>query len=401
MNLERLLPTDESIGIAKKYLDILSIDTIIENYISTNKNISASKIMLINNNKKSEIISSGKGNGNQSIASGLFEALEHHFHYNYRRYIDENCLCTIEIDEILRKNVRLIEHYPIKFLANKIKTPLECIKFRKVDSEKKYIYIPTFLVFPTENQDPNDISNKLTKYMSNNGCAIGVNAFEALIHAINEVIERDSLSKHYIDSIYKNRNEIRVIDKKSLPINLFHLVEDIELSIKSKINIIDITYTLGFPTYYVWAVCEGKPLPLKGSGTSIFSEYALERSLAELFQAYKMYDLDDYKQDLYTKSVFKSKNKFNKLINCNYNDFVKIKLSFLNQITLDDMSLTNILEYMIKHLKQNNYEVYYCTIYNANDLSCVKVFIPGTEVFHRLNYGIFTLPNNYEKVIKL
>ncbi len=75
------------------------------------------------------------------------------------------------------------------------------------------IYYPLFLTFPSylsqvdRSNDSLDSFAPLYRYSTNSGTAIGGNFEEAMIHAINEIVERDATSifllKNFLGSVNK------------------------------------------------------------------------------------------------------------------------------------------------------------------------------------------------------
>ena len=389
MNLERNKPAKESIEIAIKYLNYFGIDFSINRYNTQNNTVTVSKII---NNTTKEIISAGKGLGSQGLASGLFEAIEHHMYFNILRNNDSKKMKMIDI---ANSHKRLVESYPIQYLTRHYRDEIfPAITFQSIINPRKKIFLPSFLVVPEEKIYDENLE-KLTKYKSNNGLAVGISKEEALIHSINEVIERDSLSKHLISYFLKKSQVVHFIDKNTLSSKLFTILSDIELTIRNKINIIDVTHIPGFYSFYVFTNIDDKPLPLKGSGTSFNPNYALERALSELFQAFKMYDEADFIQDEVTKTSFSDFEILSDLIKCKYNMKDLEMKSFPIDTNPNVDSLDEMLNLMIDKLKEHNLNVYCNYIYKAENLFCLITYIPGTENFQMINNGVYTLPNDY------
>ncbi len=84
------------------------------------------------------------------------------------------------------------------------------------------------------------------KYSTNSGCAIGTSLNDALIHALNELLERYSLSKHYYNVFIDHSEKAVFINPKSLSASLLELYNTISAEIGTEIIIVDIKTFDGF-----------------------------------------------------------------------------------------------------------------------------------------------------------
>lgn len=126
----------------------------------------------------------------------------------------------------------------------------------------------------------------LMRYSCNSGSAIGVTAVEALLHALNETIERDALSLFLVRAFLGTaRPRLAVIDPATLPSELERAHAAAERLLGSPAYLLDITGDVGVPTMLAYtAPTPGRP-HRRGTGTSLSPAYAAWRALTELLQS--------------------------------------------------------------------------------------------------------------------
>lgn len=142
--------------------------------------------MTVNENGKLLPLSSGKGHYSQAIASGLFEAIEHYYYLNGR----DTHIKMLSVSDIIKQKKSLLGIVPLNLLMD-ADVDIPCLKLKNLVLDDTIWYPKCFIM---DSKDKNDISNFVLKYVSNNGIAVGLSEKEALIHALNEIMERETLS---------------------------------------------------------------------------------------------------------------------------------------------------------------------------------------------------------------
>lgn len=263
------------------------------------------------------------------------------------------------------------------------------------------IVVPYFLANPEYINKPFlfdefDYST-LSDIPTNNGTAIGTSFEEAMIHAVNELIERDAISC-FLLSIFgrKNPKKIRIIDKHSLPLYLGEMIAKIESDYDDELLIIDIMNDLKFPVFLATFTKQNQPIQPIGFGASLSTSYAIERAILEALQSLHLYDEDLRAEDEQILNKFNQWPKLQKCAQCNLFPLVKsghYSLSKFHESTELDGDLDKILETIIRNLEKNDLYVFYAKHYQSiNGVTCVKVIIPGIEQFHRVRLGNFAIP---------
>lgn len=387
MEEERSTKTNTAIDIALKYFQKFNFEYHTQFFKTNNPDIQTVSVY-INNivDDNGVLIGNGKGRNHQSLASGLFESLEHYLSdpiYHKRETFDHKISKIVEFDNLL------LEEYPIDYLFSDNKQQeIETIKYYSI-IDNKVIYYPAFLTNPSFAKFINHPN--LIKYSTANGTAIGLNKEEALIHAINEVVERDALSVHYIKSfLSKEHYAISVIDKKTLPNNLLGILQLVENEIGTEVTVLDISTEFNITTYLVYARHKDYIIPFQGSGSSIFPSYAMERALLECLQSFHLYDKDLELEDRFTLTEVENYKKFKSIVLLDYKSKKEI-IPFTNK-KRNFPNLNSILKDMVENIQKRGRDIYFTPIYDDEDLYCTHVIIPGLERFHLIKSGLLVLP---------
>lgn len=298
------------------------------------------------------------------------------------------------ISEIIKLCPKLLQQYPIRCLYEKNNfNELSVIKMQHV-SLNKVIYYPEFLFSRNVNLE-NEIST-LNKYKSNSGFAIGLSKDEALVHGINELIERDCLSSYFKEVYFQRSEPTRIVDINQLSSKLKMLIDEVEKTIGSEIILIDISKYQGIYCYYAISKNQKNYTPFKGSGASTISDYALERSLLELLQHYQLHDSQDKLVDYNIKNVFKSYHNYYQAIMTNYEDYPIQRVNINRWRMSECESVSKILVTLTEIITSYGLEIYYCQIVNIEGVVGIKVVIPGTDNFQAINNGMLLIPNEVE-----
>lgn len=126
---------------------------------------------------------------------------------------------------------------------------------------------------------------QLMRYSCNSGSAIGVTLAEALLHALNEVIERDAFSLLLVRSFLPTDDfRLTLIDPDTLSEELAHAYVAVVRLTRSPVYLLDITSDLGVPTMLAYVAPTLNHPHRRGVGTSFSPVYAAWRALTELLQ---------------------------------------------------------------------------------------------------------------------
>lgn len=317
----------------------------------------------------------GKGIGEQSYASALYEGLEHYFseRYDYQGNSEKKVLKdVIEQRAVLKCEAPLNEMY----VSDPVQS-IKCMQFQEIQGERSLWY-PSFLIFPAIA----DVSNEYLCYASNNGIAVGTDLNEALLHSLCELVERHSISKAMIKLLQSPKTRFNSIDVSSVPHDLCEILLEMNKQYGT-ISIYEITTIPELPVYMTVLNCEKSKMPICGYGCSLSSRYALERSILECLQCAHLYsDTERIEDDSVLRYFAPSKEITDMLL---LRNIKRRKSNFSENII--NMSVDEMLNRVVSLLKKEGYEQYYRIIFCSDTLVCVKAIVPGFEKFHLIRSG--------------
>ena len=259
LNIEREFSTEEAKKFALNWVKEQGY-TYEEQEFSTNDHKFKIYRGILKKGKEVIAVGNGKGLGDEPLVGAIFETIEH-FYYNSQRHREHIIFSTQNLKRQLKSLG--VNSYPINLLHSR-SAYVQVDKFLGINNNESFYY-PCVLndVNFKDNHDDNDISG----YRSDNGYAIGATKKEAVLHALNEVIERDSISKvliRYGLGIYDDC-DCWEVDKKTLPYDIRVLIESIETTSGTEVRLIKIHNVYSIPT--ILCVSKGKKwkYPLYGS----------------------------------------------------------------------------------------------------------------------------------------
>ncbi|MET8156133.1 YcaO-like family protein [Sphaerisporangium sp. NPDC005289] len=232
----------------------------------------------------------GKGRREAARTGALFEALEHYL--TGPALFDPTSLELVEPAHIVAGPLRR-EACGV-LLARAPRSRLACHRYRPLGGGRE-IPVPLFLRAPwfvetharrlrEQAGDTCDYGH-LMRYSCNSGSAVGVTAAEALLHALNETIERDALSLLLVRAFLSEADfHPNVIDPATLPYDLAHAYSAAERLTGSPVHLLDITSDLGVPTMLAYTIPTSRHPHRRGAGASLSASYAAWRALTELVQ---------------------------------------------------------------------------------------------------------------------
>src|SRR6185437_3710208 len=329
----------------------------------------------------------GKGkNPESSIVGALFESLEH---YLYEHKCTDN-LVIANLDKIKHQL-----HFTNDFVSD------ICAKVLKDQQGGMYKYqnynenievlvpsiltCPRYLYYTVQVNDLADYSS-IRRYASNSGTAIGINAQEALLHAINESIERDAISLFMIYHFYLNhKNKVEIINEDTLDHDIKERLSYIKTFLNLDIVILDVTSEFQVPVFIALPLNkEFDSFPLLGGGASLNKGHALERAISELVQMFLVYKnipsvADDFGHDSQIM------NKSPKLLNCfsfSIGNHQHILTDYKTIATYDtEATISAQLDTLTTTISKLGYHIYHRNIWQSSNVHCISVIIPELERF--------------------
>ena len=376
--IERNLSVETAILNAEDILSQLPISHTIEK-VSLDSKLYTTIVTINDNDNKYITQGNGKGIGQQSIASALYEALEHYILEKYKPLEPK----SLTISQIISQNRALETEAPLyEIMSDNPDYSLECILFKEFNGDKE-IYYPKFLLSPEQCS-----SSEYIDYSSNNGVACGSDLTEAILHGTCELIERHSLSKLYINLISDENFVMKKLDKTTLPSNISSIITKAEDTYNLEFEIYDIRHFSDFPVYLT--LIRNNSIPISGCGCSLSSEYALERSVLECIQQLHLNSPENIAED---KAIINLFSESKEIVRALQFDAANILIPYNNQRRVENYKVDHLLSLVKELLHENGYQIYYHIIEKRDRFACVKIIIPGFEKFHLIRYGCSVCAN--------
>jgi ribosomal protein S12 methylthiotransferase accessory factor len=362
---------------------------------------------LFNQDNSVADIGNGKGVGKQSEISAKYEALEHFVSTQRSDLQEKYLICSFdEIESSLSgSNIKMIPYNLRNSLNKDKKVPWICLKAYQHDS---FLLLPYFLINPDYlskrfSFDTLDYS-AVYGLSTNNGTAIGASIEEAMIHAINELLERDAISCFLLSTFCKEApDSMKIVNKLSLPAMIIDLIRKIEEDYSEEILVADITSDLQLPVFLATFTKQNQAIQPLGFGASLNSTYAVERAILEALQSFHLYDKDLQTEDELILEKFRDWPKLRKCAQCDLRSFVQsghLTRSDFFESSQKYYCFHEMLDKLLAILADNSLEIFFATHYQSeNGVTCVRVIIPGIEQFHLVRHGNLAIPGERGKLI--
>lgn len=232
-------------------------------------------------------IGRGKGFGEQSITSAIFEAIEHYFFQYEKVLISQNNFKLEGPEAVLESASPDLS----KMFKDKV-IPLSCIEFECLIQGYPNLNYPAILVNPayqplSEQEKYAIESTRIYRYSTNSGTAAGLTKSESQLHGILELVERDAIGILFIESVLsKHSTPVREINMECVPYYLKNIIKYIYSEFDCSITIWDITTDNDIPCVLcrISLPSQDGDLAFFGSGASLDIGYAAERALLEALQ---------------------------------------------------------------------------------------------------------------------
>jgi ribosomal protein S12 methylthiotransferase accessory factor len=342
----------------------------------------------------------GKGWHQEARTGAVFEALEH-----YLTGPDLFGPSAVELAESAGLTVGPLGREACSvLLAGTPTRRLACHRYRPLGGGPE-ILVPLFLSAPWYLEAEGDRLREqvgdtceygdLMRYSCNSGSAIGVTAAEALLHAVNEAIERDALSLFLVRAFLGAACfRPTVIDPATLPGELVTAYSAAERLTGSPVFLLDITSDLGVPTMLAYTAPNISRPHRRGVGTSLSSTHAAWRALTELLQTTLGEAL--WRSDDTPRGDLAGLTAYPELYACGRFDLTD-HLRGARMIPFDPAGrlpgpAAQLLR-LIAILAAHGYTPYHRTVAALRgEIIAVHVFVPGLERFMLITAGNLIVP---------
>jgi len=382
--------TDPAIALKKiqRIIDSLHLKAVTQ-HIDCNALVATAKLF----DKNQNLIESGAGKGPDSLIGALAESIEHLSMFQFNTDDSSVQSCGFIASQKAAENDGLFTSLP---------NSLELIKSFKLTTpdQNKELFVPKILLCPRMEGASLSGENTgmyfLSRYSSNSGTAFGCTKPEALLHGINEVIERHILSCFFmavcsIGPSIKLYTPSKPLLAKALQNN------DYALALADKLQIIVIKDVMS--VFFSVALPKSGPghhhLSPIGSGCSLDICTAIRRAVTEQFQVSELYDDAQESIDRTTLSFLASLEKLKPLID--FEAVSTLRLPILDSPLVDfEKSVPAQLESLENSLLRTGKAPYYRTVarYSDDGIVC-QSYIPGLERFNLIRNGCHVAPQRF------
>lgn len=332
-----------------------------------------------------EETSAGAGKGQHCMLGAVAESLEHHFLGN----------CTTDGAQMMSGDlIQSLARGHDDWLLNSVPTSSQLSAYRMEALEgDSSLYVPSILLNPSSRyiKEANETEAAfLSKYSSNSGMALGCTENEALLHAINECIERHALSVYFLSTC--QLMPALTVMKPSLALLTETFSENANLLAHSRrlsIYMLNDFYGLFF-CIAMAAPEHESTLAIIGSGCSASASVALYRAVTEQLQCAHLRGDQEKDEDHDTYRMLSTSTRLSKLLN----PVTRAKLAELKPAACVT-SLRKQIQHTTANLKAHGRSVFYRTLFHEPGLACaVQVYIPGLERFHLIRSGLPVVPQS-------
>ena len=225
----------------------------------------------------------GKGYPAAARVGALYEALEH--------YLSDDLHASPlhrQTFSYFAAPPRLGDDSALHMLVVQQENAIVCRTYHSLVDGQAFSY-PLALTCPRYceqplHDDPTDL-RALRRYSSNSGTAIGATHDEALLHALNENIERDALSLFLLEHFYYRRPlGLCRVDPASLGAEALSVMHALSQQFNAEVVLLDISREFRATTCLAFINKPSAMPAVYGTGTSLAPPHAAWRALTELAQ---------------------------------------------------------------------------------------------------------------------
>jgi ribosomal protein S12 methylthiotransferase accessory factor len=224
---------------------------------------------------------------------------------------------------------------------------------------------------------------------------MGATEAEALIHGINDWIERDAYGLFLLSTMIKKNKPARCIIKQSLPDSIRKHIEILESTYDDELLVIDITTDLTIPAFFVSFTKQGVPVQPSGLGTSLCKVEALEQALFEALQARDRYNSNTIEARVKTLQHYQAYPALSRAFKCDLlqlrADGCTVEINWNSVVTHPlDQDLDAQINLITRKLSTLGMNAYYSHLFQeSNGLTLMYVLLTGVETFGMMREGIF------------
>lgn len=336
----------------------------------------------------------GKGYAEQARVGALYEALEH--------YLSDAAPATgltlatpADLSAVMAGEDELLDT-----LRDQPDRRIACRSYAALNAGASFLY-PVALTMPRYANDPvpDDTTDyrSLRRYSSSSGTAIGATLDEAVLHGLNECLERDAISLFLLDHFYyQNATPLRIVQRVPTDEAVGRLWADAEAEVGAQIVLLDISTPFCAATCLAFADLSDSPVNVFGSGTSLDALHAASRALTELVQLHLNASEAPLRRHL--SNAERHLAGFARLQRCmrfEPGHLLDTRPQTISKLpkAVEARPLKAQIQQLADDLQQHGYRVGVSTLYRSEaGTTLVNVIVPGLERFYIVSSGNVVTP---------
>lgn len=321
------------------------------------------------------------------VLGAEFESIEHLFYNSQTHSAKQRVL----VSQIMEQDLDFLDDPALNQLSKNTKLTVD--SFVDIESSKE-VYYPFFLSDVNFIDDGVSINNHAYQYASDSGYASGSTVNEALLHSINELIERDSISRFIIKyglGIKENSVTAFKIIPKSLPKDLYKIYLGLKDTVDTEVILVKVINNYQIPTYFTAVLSQGSDiLPIYGSGSSVDERYAVMRSLTEAYQLVSVKKGSESQQLRKRLNLIWSEISPMKMMSLTFTK--KLASIRYHQHDIYVKEVDRMISYERERLRQEGRKIYYRVVKEDPGFVLVQSLIPHFERFNLVFEGQIVTP---------
>lgn len=389
---ERSVEATESLSRLKAYISDLGLSLMIEQY--GNIEFPVHKAFIFDKAHNQKWIGGGKGYKKQGVISAIGECFQHYLSFNtIKSYLPQD-LCLLSSQELLEPPVLArFPKYAALFKSAKSE-PFLTLNFQNIINEHDTLHYPLSLIEVHYNKlnTPKESSARLAWRAHDTGSSLGLSYHEALLHGINEWIEKYAFSQ-FISNVFflKKTDQFFKLNKESLPPHILELIRTIETTHNDRLSIVFLKNEFDIPCFLTRFEHQvGYLVQPRGFSCSLNKQYAVEKSIFEALQCQLLRNKNTVQRE---KDISEALTKYPLFLEAYLFDLSKHNHKTIDYHEIPHHTCTDVekqVQLISQKLQHSGYQIYQHTYRReACGLHTLHVLIPGLNENFLIKEGKF------------
>jgi ribosomal protein S12 methylthiotransferase accessory factor len=341
-------------------------------------------------NSVGSTVAEGAGKGMYCRVGALAESVEH--------YVLDNC----SPEKLISRAIYDVCGQPsIKGDGILVNLPasgtlIDCAEMEGVQSDTK-ILVPAALLMPNTPTNEGPVPHEtsfLARYATNSGIAFGCSEQEALLHGLNEALERHMFSKILMSLCGQHEpialNSLNVEMSEALfsdHLEFYPIAAQMKIIVAETIHGVYFSMAIPKRPDGRYKVC-----PV-GSGCSLDARTAIKRAATELHQTMLLYDDSERDTDYRAHTLLNHSSALRPLIQLEALRNVPATVKRLEPARR--LSVADQIDLIIEGMSTTGLKAYQRTLSHfPNGCAVMQIYVPGLERFNLIRSGVPVIPQH-------